>query len=79
MRASQAKEEKMARFTICGMAYSDNLASNGFPVNIVTDDPLTFADARQSLCHFPIYQVVCTAQEGQTVARVELRKVVKIV
>lgn len=69
----------MARYTICGMIYSDAFATNGVPVNIVADNYLAFDDAKQSLRHFPAYRVICSAQEGQTVARVELKKIAKTI
>lgn len=69
----------MRRYTICGMVYSDALASNGLPVNIVTDSYAAFDEAKQSLRHFPAYQVVCTAREGALIMRVELKKAAKIV
>ena len=67
----------MARYTIAGMVYSDALAIRGVAVDIKTASYAEYDAARTNVLSFAAYRVVCSAQEGATMARKEFVKFAK--
>lgn len=67
----------MARYTIAGMVYSDALACRGVAVDIKTASYVEYDAARTNVLSFAAYRVVCSAQEGATIARKEFVKFAK--